>query len=415
MIPAKITPKHLMRTAYVYIRQSSLGQVRDNLESRRRQYELADRARSMGWSRVEVVDEDLGRSGSGRVERPGFQRLVSAVCLEEVGGVFALEASRLARNNRDWYHLVDLCGLTSTLIIDAEGVYDPHHLNDRLLLGLKGTMSEWELGVMRQRSLVALREKAERGELYTTLPIGLLRTRDDRCELDPDRRIRASIGLVFEKFEELGSIRQVLLWFRQEGVELPSVQYGPFGRGVVWKLPVYSSVHHILTNPVYAGTYAYGRTRTETTIVDGQPRRRQGIPVAQEEWAVLIPEHHEGYIGWEQYQANQKRIAENTQMKGLMSRGAPRRGRPLAPCGAASVPALRTPAPCDLQRRQRAGSPLRLPRRVNQSRGRLVHLVRRPRCGPSRGGSRSRRHPTGRHRGCHRSGGARRGGPEAGT
>ena len=152
--------------------------------------------------------------------------------------MFALEASRLARNNRDWYHLVDLCGLTSTLIIDAEGVYDPHHFNDRLLLGLKGTMSEWELGVMRQRSLVALREKAERGELYTTLPIGLLRTRDDRCELDPDRRIRRSIGLVFEKFEQLGSIRQVLLWFRQEGVELPAVEYGPFGHGVVWKLPV---------------------------------------------------------------------------------------------------------------------------------------------------------------------------------
>ena len=329
MIPAKITPKHLKRTAYVYVRQSTLSQVQENLESRRRQYELADRARSLGWSRVEVVDEDLGSSGSGRVVRPGFQRLLSAVCLEEVGGVFALEVSRLARNNRDWYHLVDLCGLTSTLIIDAEGVYDPHHFNDRLLLGLKGTMSEWELGVMRQRSLVALREKAERGELYTTLPIGLLRTRDDRCELDPDRRIRTSIGLVFEKFEQLGSIRQVLLWFRQEGVELPAVEYGPFGRGVVWKLPVYNSVHNILTNPVYAGAYAYGRTRTETTIVNGQPRRRQGIPVAQDEWAVLIPEHHEGYIGWEQYQANQKRIAENAQMKGLMSRGAPRRGRSL--------------------------------------------------------------------------------------
>ena len=329
MNPAKITPQHLQRTAYVYIRQSTLGQVQDNLESRRRQYELADRARSLGWSRVEVVDEDLGRSGSGRVERPGFQRLVSAVCQEDVGAVFALEASRLARNNRDWHHLVDLCGLTSTLIIDAEGVYDPHHFNDRLLLGLKGTMSEWELGVMRQRSLVALREKAERGELHTLLPIGFLRTRDDRCELDPDRRIRTSIGLVFEKFEELGSIRQVLLWFRQEGVELPAVQYGAFGRGVVWKLPVYNSVHNILTNPVYAGAYAFGKTRTETAIVNGRPRRRRGIPVAQDEWAVLIPGHHEGYIGWERYQENQKRIAENVHMKGRMRRGAPRRGRSL--------------------------------------------------------------------------------------
>ena len=331
MIPGKITPKHLKRSAYVYIRQSSLSQVHENLESKRRQYELANRARTLGWRQVEVVDEDLGRSGSGRVARPGFQRLVSAVCLEEVGAVFALEASRLARNNRDWHHLVDLCGLTSTLIIDAEGVYDPHHFNDRLLLGLKGTMSEWELGVMRQRSLVALREKAERGELYiyTMLPIGFLRTRGDRCEMDPDRRIRRSIGLVFEKFEELGSIRQVLLWFRQEGVELPSVEYGPFGRAVVWKLPVYSSLHHILTNPVHAGAYAYGRTRTETAIVDGQPRRRSGIQVPQDEWAVLIPEHHEGYIGWQRYQANQKRIAENVHMKGSMRRGAPRKGRSL--------------------------------------------------------------------------------------
>jgi DNA invertase Pin-like site-specific DNA recombinase len=177
MIPAQITPQHLARAAYVYVRQSTLTQVQDNLESQRRQYDLVMRARGLGWTEVNVVDEDLGRSGSGRVRRPGFERLVSAVCLEQVGGVFALEASRLARNNRDWHHLVDLCGLTSTLIIDGEGVYDPRHFNDRLLLGLKGTMSEWELGVMRQRSLAALQLKAERGELYTTVPIGFLRTR----------------------------------------------------------------------------------------------------------------------------------------------------------------------------------------------------------------------------------------------
>jgi DNA invertase Pin-like site-specific DNA recombinase len=192
-MPAKITPRHLERAAYIYVRQSTLTQVNENLESQRRQYALATRAQALGWARVEVVDEDLGRSGSGRDRRPGFERLVSAVCLEQVGGVFALEASRLARNNRDWYHLVDLCGLTSTLMIDGEGVYDPQDFNDRLLLGLKGTMSEWELGVMRQRSAEALRQKAARGELYTTVPIGFLRTRDDRCELDPDERIRAAI------------------------------------------------------------------------------------------------------------------------------------------------------------------------------------------------------------------------------
>ena len=175
--------------------------------------------------------------------------MVSAVCLEQVGGVFALEASRLARNNRDWSHLVDLCGLTQTLIIDAEGIYDPRESNDRLLLGLKGTMSEWELGMLRQRSLAAIRQKAERGEFYTTVPIGYIRTRDNRCEQDPDRRIQEMIGLVFRKFEEMGSIRQVLLWFRSEGVELPAVEYGPFGRAVIWKLPVYNTIRSVLTNP----------------------------------------------------------------------------------------------------------------------------------------------------------------------
>jgi DNA invertase Pin-like site-specific DNA recombinase len=183
-ISPKITTAHLQRRAYVYVRQSTMTQVHEHLESQRRQYALSAQARTWGWQQVEVIDEDLGRSGSGRVARPGFERLVAAVCHEEVGGVFALEASRLARNNRDWHHLVDLCGLTATLLIDGEGVYDPRDSNDRLLLGLKGTMSEWELGVLRQRSVEALRLKAARGALYTTVPIGFLRTRDDGVELD---------------------------------------------------------------------------------------------------------------------------------------------------------------------------------------------------------------------------------------
>lgn len=222
-----------------------------------------------------------------------------------------------------------MCGLTATLIIDGEGIYDPSQFNDRLLLGLKGTLSEWELGVMRQRSLIALQEKAERGELYTTVPIGFLRTRDNRCEMDPDQRIQKGIRLVFEKFEELGSVRQVHLWFRQERVELPSIEYGPFGRSVVWKLPIYRTVHKFLTHPIYAGAYAFGRTRTETTVVAGHAKRRSGVAVAQPDWAVLIPEHHDGYIEWGQYQTNVQRISENAQMKGLMRRGAPRRGRSL--------------------------------------------------------------------------------------
>ena len=326
MMPAKLSRAHLERAAYVYVRQSTPTQVLENLESRRRQYGLTDRARTLGFRRVEVVDEDLGRSGSGRVARPGFERLVSAVCLEQVGGVFALEASRLARNNRDWSHLVDLCGLTRTLIVDAEGIYDPRESNDRLLLGLKGTMSEWELGMLRQRSLAAIRQKAERGEFYTTVPIGYIRTRNNRCERDPDRRIQEMIGLVFRKFEEMGSIRQVLLWFRSEGVELPAVEYGRFGRGVIWKLPVYNTIRNVLTNPIYGGAYAYGRTRTRTTVEGGRAVRRPGLRLPQSEWRVLIPDHHEGYVSWDHFQNTQRQIAENTQRRGLTSRGTPRHG-----------------------------------------------------------------------------------------
>jgi len=326
MISAKITAAHLARSAYIYVRQSTITQVHEHLESQRRQYALTEHARACGWHRVEVVDEDLGRSGSGRVARPGFERLVAAVCHEEVGGVFALEASRLARNNRDWHHLVDLCGLTATLLIDGEGIYDPRDFNDRLLLGLKGTMSEWELGVMRQRSLEALRQKAARGELYTTVPIGFLRTRDNRLELDPDQRIQQAIRLVFRQFAATGSLRQALLWFRSEAIELPAVEYGPFGRSVVWKLPVYNTLHNIVTNPIYAGAYTFGRTVTRTKLVNGRAHRIAGVRRAQREWTVFLREHHQGYISWADYEAAQAQLQENAQMKGLMSRGAARHG-----------------------------------------------------------------------------------------
>lgn len=328
-ISTKITATHLQRTAYVYVRQSTVTQVHEHLESQRRQYALTEHARACGWHQVEIVDEDLGRSGSGRVARPGFERLVAAVCDEEVGGVFALEASRLARNNRDWHHLVDLCGLTATLLIDGEGVYDPRDFNDRLLLGLKGTMSEWELGVMRQRSLEALRLKAARGELYTTVPIGFLRTRDNRLELDPDQRIQQAIRLVFQQFAATGSLRQALLWFRSEAAELPAVEYGAFGRHVVWKLPVYNTLHKIITNPIYAGAYVFGRTMTRTKVTGGRARKIAGVRREQQDWAVFLREHHEGYISWADYEAAQAQLRENAQMKGLMSRGAARKGEAL--------------------------------------------------------------------------------------
>ncbi|HVH66659.1 MAG TPA: recombinase family protein [Gemmatimonadales bacterium] len=329
MTSAKITAGHLQRAAYIYVRQSTLTQVHEHLESQRRQYALTDHARACGWHRIEVVDEDLGRSGSGRVARPGFERLVAAVCHEEVGGVFALEASRLARNNRDWHHLVDLCGLTATLLIDSEGIYDPRDFNDRLLLGLKGTMSEWELGVMRQRSLEALRLKAARGELYTTVPIGFLRTWDHRLELDPDQRIQQAIRLVFQQFAATGSLRQALLWFRSEGVELPAVEYGPFGRMVVWKVPVYNTLHNIVTNPIYAGAYVFGRTVTRTKISDGRARKIAGVRREPRDWSVFLPDHHPGYISWADYEAAQVQLRENAQMKGLMNRGAARKGEAL--------------------------------------------------------------------------------------
>src|SRR5712672_1706167 len=202
----KITSEHLARGACVYIRQSTVDQLVHNQESQRRQYGLADRARQLGWTCVEVIDDDLGRSAGG-VNRPGFERLLAAICEGRVGAVLAIEASRLARNGRDWHTLIEFCGLVGTILIDEDGVYDPRHPNDRLLLGMKGTMSEMELSIFRQRSLEALKQKARRGELFMTVAIGYLKVAHDRIEKDPDRRIREVIDLVFAKFTELQTVR----------------------------------------------------------------------------------------------------------------------------------------------------------------------------------------------------------------
>ena len=322
---SKITPEHRDRQAYVYVRQSTSDQLLHNHESRRRQYALADRARALGWSDVVIVDDDLGRSGGG-VERPGFERLLLAICEARVGIVLAVEASRFARNGRDWHTLLEFCGLVGCLLADEDGVYDPRLPNDRLLLGMKGTMSEMELSLLRQRSLEALRQKARRGELFFTVAVGYRKARHDRIEMDPDLRVREAIALVFGKFDEFRSVRQVHLWLRQEEIRLPAVEHGSLGPRIVWKLPVYNTILHLLTNPIYAGAYAFGRTCSRVTVRDGRKHIVRGYRRTQTEWEVLLPDHHEGYISWEQFGRNQRLIADNANSKGVMARGSVRRG-----------------------------------------------------------------------------------------
>src|SRR5487761_1378219 len=226
---SKIPAEQMERSAFAYIRQSTAYQVTNNLESGRRQYGLADRARQFGWSDVAVIDDDLGRSGGG-VARPGFEKLLAAICEGRVGAVVSVEASRLARNGRDWHTLLEFCGLVGTLIADEDGVYDPRLANDRLLLGMKGTMSEMELSILRQRAHEALKQKARRGELFMTVAIGYVRIGNNRIEKDPDRRIAEAIALAFAKFTEMQSVRQVHLWLRHERIPLPAVTYGAEGR-----------------------------------------------------------------------------------------------------------------------------------------------------------------------------------------
>ena len=249
----KITRDHLQRFAYVYVRQSSMHQVRHHQESRQRQYALTTRARELGFAQTIVIDEDQGKSGTGLQHRPGFGQLLAVVCEGKAGAVFALEASRLARNNRDWYHLIDLCALTATLIVDAEGVYDPRHLNDRLLLGLKGSMAEFELGLLRQRARQAYEQKIARGHALWEVSVGFVRDEDDRIQKIADRQVQQAIESVFSKFRELGSARQTMLWFRDERIVLPEVVPGTRGREIVWRLPTEGRIRQVIRNAVYAG------------------------------------------------------------------------------------------------------------------------------------------------------------------
>jgi DNA invertase Pin-like site-specific DNA recombinase len=335
---SKLTASQLRRQVFVYVRQSTQTQLERNVESTARQYALVARAIELGFAReqVIVIDEDLGVSGSGLAERSGFARLAAEIALGHAGLVLGLEASRLARNNSDWYRLLDLCGVTDTLIGDADGLYHPGSFNDRLLLGLKGTMSEAELHVLRQRLEGGIRNKAARGELRRGLPVGLVWGEEDgEVLLHPDEAIRGAIQTIFEQFAALGSARQVWLWLRRERVQFPLQRFQ--GGEIEWVTPSYQQVHSVLTNPVYAGAYAYGKTRRERSLDEHGQTRKRIRRLGRADWDVLIWDHHPGFIDRQTFEHNQARIAKNTRPRAHETGGAAREGAALlqgiAVCG----------------------------------------------------------------------------------
>ena len=326
---SKVSATHRGRDAYVYVRQSTITQVREHTESLERQYELAFRAQALGWAphQVVVIDEDLGRSGADASGRQGFKNLVADVGLGRVGIILGIEVSRLARNNADWYQLLDLCALTDTLIADGDGLYHPADFNDRLVLGLKGTMSEAELHLIRHRLTAGLRHKAAKGELRQGLPVGFVHDGEDRIVLDPDEAVIEAIATVFRRFDELGSARQVMLSLRGDGLSIPRRPTG--AKRVTWVPSTYAAIHDFLTNPTYAGAFVFGRTRTEKRLdADGRLVVRARL-LPREEWSVLIPDHHAGFISWERYEAIQDELRANWRAPRGHGGGAVREGTAL--------------------------------------------------------------------------------------
>ena len=338
MMDNKIKPVHLQRVAVVYIRQSTASQVEHHRESTARQYALRERACDLGWPReqVIVIDEDLGISGASVGNRAGFARMTSEVALGRVGIILGLEVSRLARNSGDWYRLLDLCVVTDTLIGDSDGLYHPAQFNDRLVLGLKGTMSEAELHIIRARLDGGIRNKAQRGELRRGLPVGFVwGDSDGEVRFHPDEAVVGAIRAVFDRFTEMGSVRQVWLWYRAQGLRFPS-QSGGSGE-IRWIVPTYRSIHQVLTSPVYAGAYIYGRSRSEQYVDEEGVVRKRIRRLPMKEWTILIHGHHAGFLDWATYQANQARIGGNVRPEPHQSGGAVREGSALlqgiASCG----------------------------------------------------------------------------------
>jgi excisionase family DNA binding protein len=325
---SKIQKNHLERAAYIYVRQSTPSQVKNNVQSQRCQYGLDEHARQLGFSNVQVIDDDLGTSGTGHVRRPGFEALLEAVCQGQVGAVFASGASRLARNGPEWHHLLEFCAVVDTLIIDHDGVYDPKHPNDRLLLGLKGMLSEMEVTTFRQRSQEAVRQMARRGEYYVRVPEGYVLRGKGQLEKDPDEQVRRSIELALEKFRALGSARQVSLWLRQEGIRLPK-RVSPKGEQVEFVPATNWRVARLLKDPSYAGAYAHGRSRRQVVLEGGRKCQRKERRPRPEQWEVLLLDHHAGYITWPEYLENQERLAQNRNALGPTVHGAARGGKGL--------------------------------------------------------------------------------------
>jgi DNA invertase Pin-like site-specific DNA recombinase len=322
MMSDKISAQHRARKAVLYVRQSSAHQVQHNRESRSLQYAMRDRLAQLGWSEIEIIDEDLGLSAAGGTARAGFERMVAEVCLGKVGAVAAREVSRFARNSRDWQQLVEMCRVVDTVLIDQETVYAPRLGNDRLLLGLKGSLNEYELDLLRQRSLSARYEKARRGELVVAAPVGFVKA-GDRLEKDPDRRVQEAIRLAIDKVATLGSVRQALFWFLEHGIELPTrVNGGP----VTWRRPRYSTIHAFIANPAYGGAYAYGRTRVSVRY-DGVGAKARPQRKPREEWLALKTGAHEGYVDWDRAEAIRKMVSDNVPAAG--ARGAPKHGSAL--------------------------------------------------------------------------------------